>query len=443
VEEEAPPPDQPNILVILTDDQSYDSIPQTPAPMPYLQGRVLNPADHWARFSRAYLNTPLCCPSRASLLTGRYSHHHGVDDNSEGNKLDESSTLATWLDDAGYRTGLVGKYFNNYPWNRGNYTPPGWDDWAAVVGEIDLYYNYRINDNGTLTTYGTDPDDYSTDVLRDRALDFLDESSSDPFFLYFAPNAPHSPRTPAPRHAGLGTSFPNVRNPSFNEANVSDKPEWIRKLPLLNSNAIKKQDKFRRDSYLTLLAVDEAIAALIGEIEQQGKLDNTIIVFTTDNGFSYGEHRHQGKLCAHLRCSATPLFIRTPGTTSAAIPGLVSNVDIAPTLAELAGVVPASPVDGHSLVPLMTGAQTQVRQDVLIRWIGNRFVPQYWALRNATYTYVEYANGEVELYDLAGALGLADPDELVNKCPGLPAVCASGYNSVRNTLHARLEALKA
>ena len=433
----------PNILFILTDDQSYDAIPHTPPVLSYLEGRINNPTDRWQRFTRNYLNTPLCCPSRASILTGRYSHHTGVNNNGDGRKLNESSTLATWLNGAGYRTGLVGKYLNGYPWNRGHYVAPGWDYWAVQEGASDLYYNYKLNLNGTVIDHAAAPEDYSTDVLRDHALDFLDSSSPDPFMLFFAPNAPHSPRLRAPRHSTAWSSATPVRNPSFNEADVSDKPQWVRNLILMGASAIKKQDKFRRDQYGALVAVDEAIADLIGEIEAQGKLANTIIVFTTDNGYSFGEHRWSGKLCAYLSCSAAPLYIRYPQGQKATRTGLVSNVDLAPTLAALAGVTPATSVDGVSLVPLLNGTASSVREDVLLRWVGNRFVSEYWGLRNANYTYVEYASGEVELYDLTGVLGPADPDELLNKCPGLPAVCQPAYAGVRSQLSARLAALKS
>ena len=166
----------PNIILILTDDQSLDTLPSDPASMPWLQSQIFgNPAGDWLWFPNAFLNTPLCCPSRATILTGRYSHHTRVEGNEQGMNLDESNTLATWLKGGGYTTALIGKYLNNYPWNRGPYVPPGWDRFFGKrnEAEAETYYDYGVIDQGVPLFAGDTPDAYVTDLLADKAVDFL------------------------------------------------------------------------------------------------------------------------------------------------------------------------------------------------------------------------------------------------------------------------------
>ena len=155
--------------------------------MPYTNGR-----SDWTRFGNAFVNNPLCCPSRATILSGQYSHHHHVEENDLGNRFDASSTVATWLNSAGYRTGLVGKYLNGYPFGRALYKPPGWDSWYSFTSEPQ-YYNYSLYENSVKRSYGSEVSAYSTDVLTSKAVSFIKSSSNDPFFLYYAPKTPHNP----------------------------------------------------------------------------------------------------------------------------------------------------------------------------------------------------------------------------------------------------------
>jgi arylsulfatase A-like enzyme len=186
-----PLPDRrPNVVVILSDDQTLDTLPHRPAVMPFLQQVMQDPRDHWITFPNAFLNTPLCCPSRATILTGRYSHHTGVRNNSEAIHLDEANTVATWLHDAGYTTGLVGKYLNRYPFHAAPYVPPGWDRWEAKIqgSGASVYYDYVVSRQGFPVAYGHGPEDYSTDVFAGLAEDFIRSAPGDrPFFLLFAP----------------------------------------------------------------------------------------------------------------------------------------------------------------------------------------------------------------------------------------------------------------
>ncbi|MBA3691695.1 MAG: sulfatase-like hydrolase/transferase, partial [Actinobacteria bacterium] len=196
---------RPNVIVILTDDQSFDTLPSDPAAMPWLQARIADPGDHWRWFPNAYVNTPLCCPSRASILTGLYSHHTGVQDNGDGRLLDERTTIAVRLHEAGYRTALIGKYLNRYPFGRGPYVPAGWDRWVGKqnLSDATTYYGYPFVDQGVPLTAGLAPDAYATDLLARKAAGFVRSApAGQPYFLLFTPSAPHGPQTPPPRYAG-------------------------------------------------------------------------------------------------------------------------------------------------------------------------------------------------------------------------------------------------
>ncbi len=196
---------RPNVVVIVTDDQSADSIPSPTPVMPYLQDRVLDPDDHWVVFERAFVNTPLCCPSRATMLTGRLSHDTNVLDNDDAERLDEGTTVRAWLHDDGYHTGLVGKYLNGYPFGRPPFVPEGWDRWWAKQHgpATNLYYDYTLIEQGLPVRYGSAEEDYATDVFASKAVEFIREAPlGRPFFLWFAPTAPHPPWTPAPQAFG-------------------------------------------------------------------------------------------------------------------------------------------------------------------------------------------------------------------------------------------------
>jgi N-acetylglucosamine-6-sulfatase len=434
----------PNIVVILTDDQTPDSIPHSPAVMPVLQGMITDPADSWVRFSHAYHNVSLCCPSRATLLSGQYDTHTGVKTNGNGPLFDESSTVATWLQTAGYHTGFTGKYLNNWPYGRGLYTPPGWDEFVAFITDEDRYYHYRLYDPdvpGLVEEHADLPEDYSTTVVADRAVAFIEEAPADqPFFLLFAPRAPHPPSIPPPGSKGAYKSIAPTHAPSFNEADVSDKPDWVQALPLLGDRAVKKADAGRRKSYEALIGVDRAVEDVTDALAAAGELENTVIFYLTDNGYAFGDHRFTGKTCQYVQCATTPLFVRIPGATARVEPALATNVDIAPTIAALAGATPTIPQDGRSLTPFLEGtAPGAWREGVLIHWVGSKRTTGYWGVYTRDYLYTELSSGvvRVELYDLTGQLGPADPDELDNRATD-PA-----YAEVRAQLAALLSALQA
>jgi VCBS repeat-containing protein len=416
------PPDRPNIVFVLTDDQAYDSLSRMP---------FISRFNGWTRFENAFISDPVCCPSRASILTGQYPHHTGVENNSDRGLFDDSSTLATWLDDAGYRTALFGKYHLHYP--SLTYVPPGWDEWAAFPD--GAYYNYQLNENGQLVSYGSAPSDYSTDVLAGKAVDFIDQADDrTPFFLYLAVRAPHDGYIPAPRHDGRYSGELVSHPPNLNETDVSDKPAWVRALAPRN---VGNMDGAQRKADASLLGVDDAVKSIFDTLSAKGLTNDTVVAFMTDNGYSFGSHRWRGKTCAYEECIRTPLLVSDPGGTPHTIPQLVSNVDIAPTFADLAGVTPGAPVDGHSLVPFLEGSTpTDWQNEVLLRFkhdASQDTPPSFWGIRTPDYKYVELPDtGETELYDLAN-----DPYELQNVADD-PA-----YTDVRTRLAQRLDELRS
>jgi N-acetylglucosamine-6-sulfatase len=447
------PSGAPNIIFIITDDQDARSVEY----MPELKALL---AEEGTTFGNAYVTHSLCCPSRASILRGQYTHNHRVLTNGGGpyykghdpyytdydlapdnspfggfekfhNRGYEESNVATWLKSGGYRTVLIGKYLNGYPKQPNSqsypegiqptYVPPGWDEWYGHIEEGILYYNYRLNENGDIVSYSDDEEDYETDVLARKAIEYVRRTADDPqpFFMYLAPNTPHDPFIPAPRHEEQfpGTKAP--QSPSFNEPDVSDKPSWLRErfLPL-SSLQIAKIDIDYRARLQMLLAVDEMISDLVQALEEGGKLENTYIVFTSDNGWHQGEHRRsRGKGTAYEEDIRVPLIVRGPGVPAGrTLSQLALNIDFAPTFAELAGVTVPSFVDGRSLVPLLTGDASSAswRSTFLLEWWNEHIyhsymVPSYKGLHTSDHVYVKYASGDRELYDLR-----ADPYEVQN-----------------------------
>jgi arylsulfatase A-like enzyme len=395
---DGPPP--PNVIVIVSDDQPTGMVKRMPA---------LDHAEGFTRFDSYYDNNPLCCPTRSTLLTGLYSHHTGIETNLVAENFDDSSTLATWLDDAGYETGLFGKYLNNYPWQRGaNYVPPGWDRWSAFTPDA-AYYDYTLVGEHSRRNYGHASQDYSTDVLAGQVDRFIGDSAAgeDPFFAYFAPYGPHAPRTPAPRHRHAFAGA-RVRLPvNFNRV-ADGAPRWWAQRPKLDP---REERRATKDQWRSLLSVDEAIARFIATLKRTGEYDNTVIVFLSDNGYSLGSHRNPWKDCAYEECIHLPLLIRWPGhTDGGSIGALAGSMDIAPTIAEITGAVPQSAVDGSSLVPLIDGEAESLDRPILVHHVHYPGVaPSFWGLRTERWTYVVYDSGERELYD-----DVADPHQLHN-----------------------------
>lgn len=406
-----PAQERPNIVFILTDDQRWDTVRGY---MPIVESELIAKG---LEFENAFASNPLCCPSRASILTGLYAHSHGVWDNFNGpqggfeatSRID-SSTIATWLDDAGYRTGMIGKYQNGYDVTGGAYIPPGWDEWFAVFdGE---YYRYHVSDNGVARYI---PSVYSTDMFAQEAVDFIRYTpEEEPLFLMFTPRAPHGPYTPATRHDGAFEHLAPYRGPAFMEEDIRDKPRWVRRLDEVYDFEIDLHDREQTDSLESLLAVDEAVGRIIDTLSATGRLENTLIVFTSDNGYGWGEHRIWGKNTPYEASLRLPLVMRwdaaiAPGSSTSTV---VSNVDFAPTLAAAAGVTPSTPVDGLSLARFFADPSASMRRKGILieHGLGGKIVPSYCGYRTETELYVRYSNGDEEYYDYT-----KDPYELRNR----------------------------
>jgi N-acetylglucosamine-6-sulfatase len=397
----------PNVVVIVTDDQRWDSLDT----MPIVERELVG---HGVTFTNAFVSNPLCCPSRASILTGDYSHSTGVYRQippfGRFEAFHDGSTLATWLDGAGYDTALVGKYIDGYQ-HAGltGYVPPGWDRWVGFIHAG--YQDYQLSIDGAARAYGDAPGDYSTDVLASEAVSFIRRARG-PLFLYFAPEAPHAPATPAPPDRLAFAGRPVPMSPSFDEADVSDKPAYVRDLPRITDARRSEVTAFALDQDRTLLAVDRAIAQIMDALRATGRLADTLIVFTSDNGISYGEHRWTKKEVPYEESIRVPMVVRFgPIGVTKTDAHLVANIDIAPTVAALAGVATPA-LDGRSLLPLLgpPGADPPWRKDLLLEHMeGTNLVPTYCGVRAVHTVYIRYATGEEELYDLE-----ADPFELSN-----------------------------
>jgi arylsulfatase A-like enzyme len=397
--------DRPNIVLILTDDQRWDTLKV----MPQVRERLV---EKGMRLRKAIISNPLCCPSRASILTGRYSHTTGVYTNSapfggwSAFRPSESNTIATALHGAGYRTGLIGKYLNGFQ-GPDIGVPPGWDRFFSFIGGGN-YYDYRVLDetDGEVA-FGSSPDDYSTDVFRRRAVSFIRTTpSSQPLFLFVAPFAPHGPSTPAPRFEGDLAGSPVVFNPAFNE-DVADKPAYLAGRRPLDARAMRERVRRQWES---LLAVDRLVEHVITTLAETGRAGNTLVIFMSDNGFANGEHRWRAKQVPYEASIKVPIVVRLPGRIPAGTvsDALVSNVDVAPTIADFAAV--PFEADGVSMRQLLTDDSSVVRSSVVLEHVESDTVaPTYCGVRTSGFTFVRYATGEEELYDLT-----QDPWQLQN-----------------------------
>ncbi len=419
-----------DVVVIVTDDQAYHTIEF----MPYTKALI---RDQGVEFTNASAETPWCCPSRASIFTGLYTRNHGVRalfaPRGGATVFEDGSTVATWLDAAGYRTGLFGKYLNDYD-KLVPYVPPGWDEWHAFVAAAQYsFYNYSLVSNGTVVSYGKTSSEYSTYVLRDKALEFIRSTPlGTPLFLYFSPVAPHEPATPAPEDLGTFATQPGWRSPNYNETYVGDKPYWVRQLALLSVEQAAKVDAVYRRQLESLQAVDRAVAQIVAVLGETGRLARTAIVFTSDHGSALGAHRYGYKTCVYEECVRVPFIVRAPGVLARTDPSLVQNIDIAPTIADWAGLTPPIRVDGRTLVALLANPSAPWRDAALVELpVAPLPAHPFNAVRTRRYTYAEYPNGDRELYDRA-----TDPWQLTN------VVRKSAYAGVVAALRAKLQALK-
>jgi N-acetylglucosamine-6-sulfatase len=432
---------RPNVVVIMTDDQTVADLRSMGSTR-----RLL--ANEGVSFRRSFVSYPLCCPSRATFLSGQYAHNHrvlGLYPPTGGyRRFDKRESLPVWLQRAGYRTAHVGKYLNGYGTAVPATVPPGWTEWyGAVDPSAYRMWGYSLNENGLLRTYGHALFDeeaalYQTDLLRDRAVDVIGRGRREgrPFFLSVAFLAPHHETSgvrdvaevavrAAPRHRGLAAGARLPRPRSFDERDVSDKPGYIRRRYRLDSfeeAEIVARYRQRRES---LYAVDEAVEAIVDQLARSGELDRTYLLFTSDNGFMQGEHRvPSGKMLPYEPSTRVPLLLRGPGLPRGrGSSELVGNVDLAPTILQLARAPAGKPVDGRSLLRFARHPGRRSRRALLHETGGRRFVSggeldagalptvrrvfSWRAVRTRRWLWVEYRGGARELYDL-----LRDPQQL-------------------------------
>jgi arylsulfatase A-like enzyme len=515
------PPEHPSFVVIQTDDQTLDQlytvfnaggveIPTMPNTLSLIAGRGIT-------FNRYYVSYPLCCPSRVSLLTGRYAHNHNVRGNVQPNggysgfksRGAFTHNLATWLQGAGYRTIHIGKFLNGYgdePYDTGLDVPPGWSAWHTVenADTHHYYYGYTLNDNGSIdgpfgdsgswdtreygerdyfgcptSTIEGKPCLYETDVLSRIAYEELSGTPPEqPFYLQLDYTAPHGDfrrpagPEPAPRDYTLfdGAPYPHSRSQGFNEGNVNDKPRFIREAPYLSLEEIHTYRVYYQKALASLRAIDDGVKTVIDTLGGLHRLRNTYVIFTSDNGFFYGEHRLTGgKFLAYEPATHLPFLMRGPGIKPGTSTGeLAANIDIAPTILELAGVTPDKSVDGQSLVPFFRDPSLRTRRPILFESFvetndveangeptAQRVVKElkprrrhasgpgakasivappkdYEGIRLGPYKYIEWPDGEKELYDIT-----KDPYELNN------IVRVPNYFPIRAYLHAELVRLEA
>jgi arylsulfatase A-like enzyme len=409
----------PDIVVIVADDLRFDSLP-------WLDTLQRSLVAKGTTFTSAMVGTSTCCPSRASLLTGLQSHGTGVWSNGSGAGFGttggwrmfhkqgmERRSIATWLDPT-YRTMLIGKYLNRYGRAPLGFVPPGWDVWHAFYGPNAAYYDYRLVDrHGTLTDYGTAPEDYSTFVFQRLAARAIRQTPArTPLFLFFTPYAPHLPATPAPRDRNDDGNLASYRPPNVNERDQTDKPPWIRAQPLLDQSTL---DWMRGQQYASMRSVERAVDAILTALRDGGRLSNTLLIFTSDNGASWGEHRVPigSKFLPYAAQTRIPLVVRWDGHVAAGRTDgrLAMNVDIPVTIAGAARVTHPR-TEGLSLFGTRTRLGFPVEASGAVAFDGNGLPfdrPAYCGFRTKRYLYVRYATGHAELYDYVG-----DPWELRN-----------------------------
>jgi len=416
---------RPNIVFVLTDDLSTDLVQY----MPHLQAL----ADQGTSFSNYFVVDSLCCPSRASILTGQYPHNTRVFYNAgpEGGWTqfqrigDGRKVYGLSLQAAGYRTGFMGKYLNHYPPRAA--PPRGWNQWDVTGSQGYGEFDYDLNVNGWVHHYGHRPVDYLTDVLSGAAQRFIAaaRASGRPFALELATYAPHSPFTPAPVDQGTFSGLPAPRGPEWDRL-PTGAPRWLAGYPRLAPADVARIDRLYRRRVEAVQAVDRMIGRLEADLAQQGLLNNTYFVFSSDNGYHMGQRRMlPGKQTAYDTDVRVPLVVAGPGVPTGRVdPTLLSSIDLAPTFEQIAGGRPRAVMDGQSMLSIWHGdpapakwppgvliehRESQLPGDPDAQSSRSGLAPSYEAIRTRDYLYVEYVTGDREYYDLR-----RDPDELHN-----------------------------
>ena len=402
---------RPNVVLIISDDQRVETL----AGMPAVQELLV---DKGTRFERGMVPTALCCPSRATILTGLYSHNTRVFGNGDvgGPQFGgwsqfhrrgmEYRTMANALQRVGYRTGFFGKYLNDFSkFAPDAYTPPGWDEFTAFKYSRGAYFGYRLTDG---SFHGAGSEDYSTDVLAGLAQDFVRSTpKKEPVFVVLAPYGPHSPYVPAPRHIGAADRLPDTAVPQVLPVSLrvptaeGAQPLWFSRRQADDSDEF---DGLRRGQEETLLSVDEAVASMVRTMGRTGRERDTLFVFMSDNGYLWGEHGMVGKDVPYAPATRIPLVVRWDGHVPSGKVDrrLALNVDVAGTIARAASAEMST--DGLNLL-----GKPKRKGFVLEAMGGYRGRPAYCGWRTKHRMYVRWATGRTELYDYR-----TDPGEQTN-----------------------------
>lgn len=416
-------------------------------------------------FNNSYVSYPLCCPSRATHLTGQYAHNHGVVTDNQYGVLDNSNTLAVWLNHAKYRTAMVGKYLNGYGLVNRREIPPGWRQWFALTGGTEQKrYTFNLNENGKLRYYPRKPANYIDYVLDSKVNGLLKAwaPSPKPFFIYYNPNNPHGERAlppsstrdpePAPQYLGALGDLTVPQTPNFNESDMSDKPQQVQAIPKLSPDQIADLDRRYRGRLESLLSVDDEVKRIVGLVKKFGDKRKTFFIFTSDNGLEMGAHRIQFKNYLYEEGERVPLIIRGPGFPAGVTRDQpVANIDLAPTIVSIAKAHPGRVMDGIPLQPLAKNPSVSANRDLLFEAfdLGAPDLGKSFGIRRGPWVYNEYSNGHstvlsdyAELYDMN-----SDPFQLHNLLydpppPGGPDAPSPTILALRSQLAARLAQLR-
>lgn len=398
-------PTRKNVLLVLTDDQDPASVMS----MPKTVSRMI---DGGVRFPNGSVCIPQCGPSRASLFTGKYPHNHGCLDHSGpdqtyGRFLERGhhrDNLPVWLRAAGVKTAIMGKYLNGYGAGESNtYVPPGWDRFIGWQGSYQEHGagEWRVNDGGGIRRYDRTAV-HDTDWFADRAERFVraNRGLSRPWFLMVSLNAPHSEAYSADRHDGMFGDVRMPQPPSFDEADVSDKPRWVRGRSRLTPGQVAEAEREWRQRQRALQSVDDLVGRLTAALDETGQDEDTMVIYTSDNGFLLHRHRVYSKGAPYNESMGVPFLVGGPGVEPGHVrPELVSNVDLAPTICEWTGTPVPDSVDGRSFAPLLSGESQTWRDLQLVEFFNGD--QDYAGVRTAdNRLYVEYETGEREYYEM-------------------------------------------
>jgi arylsulfatase A-like enzyme len=378
------------VLIVITDDQRIESM----GPMRRTRAWFKREG---TEFVNAYVTTPLCCPSRASILTGRYAHNHRVRTNADAPELDPESTIQRYLGDSGYRTGIVGKYLNSWTG-----PPSRFEQWHTFEN-VSKYKGARFNSNGVVHKVKK----YSTDYIADRARGLVRQfelTDAKPWFLVVSTWAPHTPAQAAKRHRNSKVGK-WAGNPAVFETDRTDKPPYVQ----AKSSGFKGGRRLRERQLRTLKAVDEMVERLFTTMSELGEAGDTLAFFLSDNGIMWAEHGMKSKTTPYTPAIKVPFFVRWPGHVPQGVadPRIVANIDIVPTIMQAAGITPDPeyPLDGRSLLDGTT------RDRLLLELTGgnNQIDAPTWASTlTPAYQYVEYYD------DLSGAVTFREYYDMVN-----------------------------